>query len=267
VWCFREALVEVVSWTDFVEEQPLAGEPASLSIGVFDGIHVGHRRLLELVERERSASLHGVVTFRENPSRVVHGDTYVGDILTVRQRMERLEALGVDLVVLIDFTAAFRALPGREFLGRLREAVDLRFLTVGWNFHCGRNSDTNASGVAQYLRARGVRVDIAPAVLDNGVPVSSTRIRGAILRGDLAEAERLTGEAWAVDAREGLVQCNQSGCLVPRSEIRQVLPPAGRYRRRVLLDSVDGQDQFEVTDDGIHWTDQVAWEPVSRNMT
>lgn len=259
--------MEVVSWTDFVEERPLAGEPASLSIGVFDGIHVGHRRLLDLVEQERSASLHGVVTFRDNPSRIVHGDSYVGDILTVRQRMERLEALGVDLVVLIDFTDAFRALPGREFLRRLREAVDLRFLTVGWNFHCGRNADTNASTVAEYLGERGVRVDIAPAVLDNGVPVSSTRIRGAILRGDLAEAERLTCEAWAVDARESLLQCSQSGCLLPRTEIRQVLPPPGSYRRRVLLDSADGQEQFEVTDDGIHWTDQVAWEPASRNTT
>ena len=248
----------VISWDDFIEQDQWRGTPSALSIGVFDGIHVGHRRLLQLVEAHRDATLRGIVTFSENPSRYVHGDTYIGDILTLRQRLERLDALGVDLVVLIDFTEEFRELPGRRFLDLLRGAVDLRYLTVGWNFHCGRNSDTNARAVAEYLAGRGVRVDIAPAVLDNDVPVSSTRIRRAILRGDLDEAERLMVEPWSIDARESNVVCSGSACLVRRAEVRQVLPPVGFYRRTLLLDSGAQRNQFEVTSDGIHWEEQVV---------
>ncbi|MFP4484972.1 MAG: FAD synthetase family protein [Spirochaetaceae bacterium] len=247
-----------ILWDDFIQQDHLRDAPCAVSIGVFDGVHLGHRRLLELVEGHRDATLRGVITFRENPSRYVHGDTYGGDILTLRQRLERLDALGVDLVVLIDFTEAFRELPGKRFLDLVRRAVDLRYVTVGWNFHCGRNSDTNAAGVAEYLGGNGVRVDIASAVLDNNVPVSSTRIRRAILRGDLGEAERLMVEPWGIDARESSVVCNGAACFVRREEVRQVLPPAGFYRRTLLLDSGAQRNQFEVARDGIHWEEQVA---------
>lgn len=247
----------VVSWTELLERNEFSDVPCALSVGVFDGIHIGHRQLIRLVESHHDAQMRGVVTFSENPSRHVHGESYVGDILTLRQRLERLEELGVDVVVLIDFSQAFREMPGHRFLDHLRNAVDLRYLTVGWNFHCGRNSDTSAPEVARYLGADGVRVDIAQAVLDNDVPVSSTRIRRAILRGDLDEAERLMAEPWSVDARESDVACKGAGCLVRRKDVRQVLPPNGTYRRPLLLGSGTLQDRFEVTSDGIYWKEHI----------
>jgi riboflavin kinase/FMN adenylyltransferase len=249
--------VTVVSWNDLVETKEFDRVACALSVGVFDGIHIGHRQLIRMVESHEDAQWRGVVTFSENPSRYVHGDSYDGDILTLRQRLERLDELGVDLVVLIDFTSEFRQIPGHRFLDLLSESVDLRYLTVGWNFHCGRNSDTSALEVARYLGGNGVRVDIAQAVLDNGVPVSSTRIRRAILRGDLDEAERIMVAAWTVDARDSEVACNGVGCLVRRGDVRQVLPPNGTYDRPLLLESGTVRAPFEVTSDGIFWKEQV----------
>jgi riboflavin kinase/FMN adenylyltransferase len=245
--------VTVYSWEEFIEQEELRDQPAALTVGVFDGIHVGHRRLIDLVQAHSDAVLRGVITFSENPSAIVHRSSYLGDILSVRQRLERLERLGVHMVVLIDFSRAFRALPGRRFLDLVRRSVNLRYLTVGWNFHCGHNSDTSAAEAAEYLGERGVRVDIAEPVVDNGVPVSSTRIRREIGRGALEDAERLMTERWALDLRGIDADCVDSRCLLRREEIRQVLPPAGWYDRPLLLDSGVRHNQFEVTNDGVRW--------------
>ena len=253
----------VYTWEEFITQDELRGCSAAMTIGVFDGIHVGHRKLLALVKAHGNAGLRVVVTFRENPSGIVHRSSYLGDILTVKQRLDRLERLGADVVVLIDFTRALRGMPGRRFLELLRQSLRLRYLTVGWNFHCGHNSDTSAAEVAKYLGEHGVRVDIAQPVVDNGGPVSSTRIRRAIAEGALKNADRLMTEAWAVDARGVDTDCMDARCLLRREDVRQVLPPAGRYHRPLLLDSGVQQNQFEITSDGVRWNIAV---PSSRTV-
>lgn len=187
--------------------EDLAGvaEPLCLALGVFDGVHVGHRAVIgRAVETARElGGLAGVVTFEPHPIRVIAPDRAPRRLLAnVEHKQQILAGVGVGLLLVVHFDAAFAARSADEFLAALTgPPPDLRLLAVGedWRFGHGREGD--AARLAREGAARGFAVAAVPPVMMDGERVSSTRIRQAIRDGNLNSASRMLGRPYAVAGR------------------------------------------------------------------
>jgi riboflavin kinase/FMN adenylyltransferase len=111
----------------------------------------------------------------------------------LEQKLAVLEFLGVQLTVLIDFSPEFSKICGRDFIDLLLSRRPVQLIALGKNFRCGYQLDTGAEEIQGLAGARVVETWVAPPVMDDGMPVSSSRIRQALAAGRKTEAERLMG--------------------------------------------------------------------------
>jgi riboflavin kinase/FMN adenylyltransferase len=162
------------------------GRETALTVGVFDGLHRGHQALIAKITAKTPKLLPVVVTFRTNPK----GQPF---ILGFDQKMALLDSLGVGLGVYIDFSPDFSTISGEAFWQLLNRHLRPRYAALGANFHCGYRRGTDARGFKVLAEQSGVTAEIIPPVLEGGLPVSSSRIRAALLAGNTAEAELLLG--------------------------------------------------------------------------
>jgi len=183
--------MRVISWDEYAGGPPL--EPLAVTIGVFDGVHLGHQALIRRICAE--PYIPTVVTFRHNPLKILRPQAFGGDILNTDQKHRVLEGMGVRLTVLIDFTEKFSKMSGRGFIDLLLGNQPVKLVVLGRNFRCGYGLDTGAEEIRSFAEARGVAAWIADPVMDHGQPVSSSRIRQALAAGNTGEAERLLGRS------------------------------------------------------------------------
>jgi len=187
--------MRVINWEEYISPFLIPhssfSTPLAVTIGVFDGVHKGHQSLIQQICA--SPYTPAVVTFRENPLKILKPDAFAGDIVNLEQKLSFLETLGVRLTVLIDFSPKFSKISGRDFIDLLLNAQAVKLIALGRNFRCGYQLDTGAEEIRNHAGARGVEVWVAPSVMDEGQPVSSSRIRQALAAGRQAEAERLLG--------------------------------------------------------------------------
>jgi len=185
--------MRVIDWGEFISGER-AGEtmPLAITIGVFDGVHIGHRTLISRI-RAADSCVPTVVTFRQNPMKTVDPARPSVDILNLTEKLAFLEALGVELTVLIDFSQEFSKINGRDFIDLLLGRHPVKLIALGENFRCGCGLDIGVREIGDLARSQGVETWIAPSVMDDGQLVSSSRIRRALAAGRVAEAERLLG--------------------------------------------------------------------------
>jgi len=178
----------VIDWPHFLKNGLQIGEKkSSMTVGVFDGVHRGHQRLIERVVSHNAGNVPVVVTFRQNHKKREH----TPDIQTFQQKTEVFERLGVKITVVIDFTESFRRMAGVEFLEILIKHGRIGFFAAGTDFRCGYQLDTDATAIKNFFSSRQIPVEIVPDVMEGGEPISSSRIRAAIAAGDLSLAERM----------------------------------------------------------------------------
>jgi riboflavin kinase/FMN adenylyltransferase len=223
----------VLEWPEFAGESPPEPLPPdspglALSIGVFDGVHRGHQELIRRIVSQ--SPLSTVLTFRQNPRRILSPDQYRGDIFSLRQKLAVFEALGLSRVVLIDFSGNFSKLSGREFIDLLKSRCRIGYMALGMNFRCGCRLDTGAQDIKAWMNQDGIAMDLVEPVLEGRHPVSSSRIRAAISAGDLAAATALLGRKVRIDL-SGMPAANAGGGRVyDAAPASRVTPPAGAYR-------------------------------------
>jgi FAD synthase len=193
-------------------------------VGVFDGLHIGHKALIGKVVG-RSGFASAVVTFKENPKRILSPSTFSGDISTLSQRLDLIESMGADFVVLIDFSGDFSKLPGRRFLSMLEERAALRYLAVGHDFRCGYELDTDSESIRAFCEERSIGIELLRAVNWAGHAVSSSRIRKAITEGRLEDAASMLGRPYELDIRVSHI--GASDCFARTAS--QAIPPPGIY--------------------------------------
>ena len=222
--------MKTLSWEEFVAG-PVWDRPFAATVGVFDGIHRGH---LALIDRIRSEPGHGsaVFTFRDNPKRLLRPSAFHGDLFTLQQKLDALASRGVEVCVLIDFSGDFSKLAGRIFLSFLAEIASVRLLVLGSDFRCGYRLDTGVAEIESYCSPRGIRTEVFEPILWAGHPVSSSRIRKAVVEGRLEEAAEMLGRPFELDLRSA--DCSQPGCVRLELDGLQVLPPPGRYEAIVV---------------------------------
>lgn len=160
-----------------------------LTIGTFDGVHLGHRHLVQQVvrrSRERG-DLSGAVTFHPHPRAVVTGDgpPY---LMCLDDRLARLRGLGLDIVAALPFTRDLAQLSAIEFMNLLCESVRLRELWVGAGFALGRRREGTIARLAEIGRELGFQVHASPPLLFCGQRVSSSLIREIVEQGQVETA-------------------------------------------------------------------------------
>ena len=203
-----------------------------LALGMFDGVHVGHRALLsQAAAAARSLSAQTVAfTFTDAPGKLLH--LPVTSLSTPSQRTQWLLEAGADRVDMVDFTRDFADLSPEEFVGYLQARYDIAALAAGFNYTFGRQGAGTAETLRQLGERHGFQVLIAEPVLVEGEPVSSTRIRSMIGRGDMGAARALLGRPYTLLGQ--VVSARHIGHALgyPTANLgtgEQLLPPDGVY--------------------------------------
>ena len=173
-----------------------------LTIGVFDGVHLGHRHLLRrLTQLAGNQYLPAVVTFTNHPASVLHLDFEVRYITTPTQKGQLLQQLGIGLVVPLEFTPELAQVTAREFVTMLFQSLRLKGLVVGPDFALGHNREGNSTVLRQLGEELGFWVEtVEPLALD-GELVRSRRVRDAIGLGDVTAVARLLGRQFSLSGR------------------------------------------------------------------
>jgi len=201
-----------IEWPQFLENGlPLEHkQKSSMTVGVFDGVHRGHQALIKRIvshNADCSDAYSGVccntpekktpvvVTFRENHKT----EEGTGNIQSFGQKAAMLDTLGVEILLAIDFTESFRRMSGIEFLEILLLHGNIGFFAVGSEFRCGYQQDTNAQAIKDFFVSRKIPVEIVPEVMEDSLPISSSRIRRAIVDGDISLAEKMLGRPFTSD--------------------------------------------------------------------
>lgn len=171
-----------------------------LTIGVFDGVHLGHQHLMKQLREEagKRGCLSGVITFRSHPRTVLSPGERVSCLSSLEERIERIRAQGVDIVLAISFTRELSQITAREFVELLMKHLRMKALVVGPDFALGRNREGNISFLKKLGREMGFGVTTVDPLKQGNRVVSSTAIRQALAEGDVATAARLLGRPFSL---------------------------------------------------------------------
>ena len=166
-----------------------------LTVGVFDGVHRGHRLLIaQLVEQaRRTGRAAGVVTFRNHPAAVLRADFQPQYLTTLEQRLDLLRETGVDFVAPVTFDAELSRLDAREFAARLVSTLRMRGLVVGADFAMGHGRGGNPAALTRLGEELGFTVRAVDLLADGPLTVKSTSIRRALSDGDVESVAIMLG--------------------------------------------------------------------------
>jgi len=179
--------------------------PSALAVGSFDGVHLGHRAVLErLLGAARSQQLRVAwVTFDPHPRCVLDPANCPAQITTLEERLRLVQQLGVQEAIVLEFTRSLAALSAEEFMQRLLAAVDLRSLVVGYDFALGKARTGDVDWLRAHGRARGYGVEVVKPVRLGEREVHSSEVRRLLTLGEAEEANRFLGREFAMS---GLVE-------------------------------------------------------------
>jgi len=213
-----------------------------LTIGVFDGVHLGHKYLIsQLKERARQQNLlSGVVTFRQHPLEVLSPQTELPYLTNLEEKVNLLKKEGVEAVITLSFTPELAQLSASQFVSLLKKYLRMRGLVIGPDFALGRDREGNADTLRKLGQEMGFSVTVIPPVKINGEIVSSTAIRNALANGDMKRVVSLIGRPFSLQGRvtTGAGRGLKLGFPTANLEIdpKQTLPPEGIYATWAYID-------------------------------
>ncbi len=173
----------------------LTGE-LHLAIGVFDGVHLGHKAVIEsaVFSAQRSGGVSGVLTFDPHPSRLFRPDSPTLLMMPIEAKTAMLHTVGIDVVIRKHFDRAFASIPAEDFLANLQAALpSLTSIYIGENFRFGKMRAGTVATLIESGHALGIGVFSVERIKHNGEPVSSTRIRKALESGQVEAVNDLFG--------------------------------------------------------------------------
>ena len=228
-----------------------------LTIGVFDGVHLGHQRLLTHLtnEAQQRDLLTGVVTFKSHPQTVLSRGSRLFWLSDLETRINLLQSLGIDVVVALPFTPQLADLTAREFVQLLRDYLKMRGLVVGPDFALGKNREGGADQLRLLGQEMGFSVEVVPPVVLDGEVISSSAVRLALARGDMETVEKLFGRPFSLSGQ--VVTGDRRGRVLgfPTANLdvepEQALPSDGVY---VTVAQIDRESLPSVTNIGVRPT-------------
>lgn len=225
-------------------------ERTVLTLGTFDGVHLGHRAIIgTLTDAARARDWRSVLlTFDPHPRDVLGGSTDGVYLLsTIDERLEIFETLGIDCCVVMPFTRDLSLLEPEEFFRRIfLESIGVGAIVVGFDHAFGKGRHGHIEELRRLGAQHAIDIDIVPQYDIEGVKVSSTAVRHALLRGDIPQATRFLGRPYTlagiVQRGEGLGRTiGYPTANIVRAHARKLLPAAGVYAVQVTHgDAVHG---------------------------
>lgn len=222
---------------------PGAFRAPKVTLGTFDGVHLGHQQVLrQLLAWARSKDADAVVvTFDQKPRRVLDG-VNAGPILSLDHRLLILERLGIDAVVVLHFDEAFAALEPEDFVrDTLLNGIGARGVLLGHDTRFGRGGRGDDKLMKKLGDELGFEVCSVPVVELDGQPISSSRIRNAVRAGKLDLAERMLGRPVSVFGTvvHGTARGRDFGWPTANLDLHhEVRPPEGVYVTQTWLDGL-----------------------------
>lgn len=238
--------------------------PAVLTLGVFDGLHLGHQLIVSrVVERARAlGAVPTVITFDPHPRAVLHPESAPPLLQTFDQKVEAFGVLGVEQAIVVRFTREFAQVPAEEFLRDVvYERLQAKEVYLGRGFAFGRGREGNIDLLRRVSRELGFHADEVPEVRLRGQRISSSRIRELLAAGRVGLARRMLGRPYGVEGR--VVRGHERGRTIgfPTANLRpdnRVIPRGGVYVTATLI---EGIWRRSVTNVGVRPTFEKEAEP------
>ena len=233
-------------------------EPVVLTIGKFNGMHLGHRYLLEQVV-ERAHAIGGrsaAITFDPHPTLVLRPEIERVYLAPAGERLRLIEATGIDVLIVLRFDEQLKSLTAEQFMRRVCGALRLRELWVGPEFRLGHRAQGTVAVLEELGQSLGYTVHPVAKLEVGGQPVSATRIRELLAAGDVERVPELLGHAFALAGE--VVHGDHRGRTIgfPTANLavdaHHTLPADGVYACRVTLP--DGEEHPAVTNVGVRPT-------------
>ncbi|HEX6623118.1 MAG TPA: bifunctional riboflavin kinase/FAD synthetase [Pyrinomonadaceae bacterium] len=238
--------------------------PTVVTLGVFDGLHLGHQLVMRtVVERARAlGAVPTVITFDPHPRAVLHPESAPPLLQTFDQKTEAFGVLGIEQTIVVRFTRRFAEVRAHEFLSDvLHERLHAREVYLGRGFAFGHKREGNIGLLRQVSAGLGFHADEVPEVRLRGQRISSSRIRELLSEGRVNLARRMLGRPYGVEGR--VVRGAERGRTLgfPTANVHpqnRVIPRAGVYVTATLI---DGAWRRSVTNVGVRPTFEHDAEP------
>ncbi len=226
-------------------EEELAGlvpeKDTLLTIGVFDGVHLGHKHLLSQLKKEAQERglLTGAVTFRQHPQALLQPQTKRPFLTSLEERAELLKNEGINIVVILSFNPELAQVSARHFISLLQKYLRMRGLVVGPDFALGRDREGDIPTLRKLGQEMGFTVTVVPPLVVSGGVPSSTAIRRALAEGDMEKVRLLAGRYFSLSARVIFGAGRGKGLGFPTANLgvsaEQALPADGVYASLVKV--------------------------------
>ncbi len=243
----------------------ITDKPVCLAVGFFDGLHTGHQRVL-LRTLEQARKIKGeawAMTFDPHPLKVLQPDSAPPILTSTPHKLDLMRRFGMDGCLMIPFTRRFSATSAESFLTKLEKAIpSLAHIFVGEDWRFGKNGKGDTALLTTWARARGLRVSRVVLVRNQENLVSSTSIRHAVSKGDLALATRLLGRPFSIlgTVMHGNGIGRQLGYPTANLDAHnEVRPPMGVYAVQAII---RGRPYTGVVNFGRHPTVKALKAPI-----
>ena len=264
--------MKVFSWDDLGSVKSYLSQNSiqstCLTIGGFDGNHLGHQVLFEKVlskKNEEKSFCAGVVTFARSPRGSKSENFYKGDLSTLSQKIQYFEKQGFDFCLIINFDSEFKKTLGIDFFDRLLGYCNMKFLSVGQDFRCGYKGLMGITEISEYFEKNNLELSICKDVILDNQRISSTLIRDFIFEGDIANAKKYLGRNYVLDCSEikwkllkedelstfSLQNFDKSKNVFFTKKLNQVTPHNSKINATVITSSAIFKTSVNFTQDGI----------------
>jgi len=213
-----------------------------VSIGVFDGLHIGHQTLLrELVTQARAKGLLSVVvTFKRHPMALLEPAEAIPSLTSLAERIRLIKAMGVDIVVTLTFSQELAGLGAQPFVLLLEHYLKMKGMILGWDFALGRHREGSLEALHELGKKLGFSTEVVGPIKYGEAIISSTEIRKALTEGDIARANAMLGRCFSLEGRviEGEGRGTRLGFPTANLDLDQLqaLPLDGVYAASVVVD-------------------------------
>jgi riboflavin kinase/FMN adenylyltransferase len=254
------------AWAENFRKMP---KRAAVTIGNFDGVHLGHQKILRgVLERARQSELmSAVLTFYPHPARVLRPAQAPALLETLEQRLDAIEAMGIEAALVLRFDGKLARLSPEDFVrGFLVDAMRAECVLIGANFRFGHHQAGDAKLLADLGGRWKFNAEVIPPLVEDGMVVSSTAIRNVLRDGDVEQASRMLGRPFSLagEIKTGTGQGRK--LVVPTLNLateQELLPKDGVYATEAV---VEGKTYRAATNVGVRPTFDGAHRTVESHL-